>query len=206
MDKKSKKEENIELFKLVKKGNLKAREKIIQNNLPFVNFIITKKFKNINSQEREDFFETGILGLIKAVDSFKLEIGISFSTYASRCIENEILLLMRYNKKHVGVISLDAPIKNGFNGEFSLLENLPDCKQNIEEKIEDEIQLKSVKSLIKFKLPKNQAEIIEKRYLSGEIKSQLEISKETGFSQPHISRLEKKGIKKLKEELYFVEN
>lgn len=199
------KELNKTLMERVKQGDMKARDKIIMLNLPFVTHIFTTKFKNTKAQDREDFLECGVLGLIKAVDTFKIDKGFEFSTYAARCIENEILMKIRLEKKHKGIISLDEPVNCKAEEKYTKIDSVKD-PEDINETIDDLMDIKSIKTLVKCKLPENQAKVIESRYFSGDIKTQAEVVQETGFSQSYVSRLEKKGIEYLRTHLIKAEN
>ena len=180
--------------------NLTAKAKLIEHNLRLVMYI-AKRFEN-NKLDMQDLVSVGSIGLIKAVDSYKLDKNIKLATYASRCIENEILMFLRKANKTINDLSLDDGLINDEEGNsLSLGEMIPDDKL-----IYDEVELKDQKSyLLQLveKLNKREKAIMCMRYgLNGyEELTQKEVADLMNISQSYISRLEKKILHKLKVEM-----
>lgn len=196
--------EEKECFEKMKEGNKDAEEKLVKHNLRLVAHI-SKKYKNSNT-DIDDLISIGSIGLMKAIKTFSYEKGNNFSTYASRCIENEILMTFRSEKKNVGAVYLDDVIsidKDGNN--LSLYEILKDNKPPVEDQVENKILYNKIEKLIMTKLSKREQEIIIKRFgLKGEQpKTQIELAEEMNISRSYISRLEKKALKILKHKCYF---
>ena len=194
-------EEESELVLLFQNNSdLGAKSKLIEHNLRLVLYI-AKKFEG-NKLDIQDLVSVGSIGLIKAVDSYKLDKNIKLATYASRCIENEILMFLRKANKNINDLSLDDGIVNDEEGNsLSLSEIIPD-----EKLVTDEIELKDEKSyLIKAieKLNEREQTIMFMRYgLNGyDELTQKEVADQMNISQSYISRLEKKIIHKLKIDL-----
>lgn len=192
--------EEKENFIKMKQGDKKAEEILIKHNLRLVAHI-SKKYKN-SSIDTEDLISIGSIGLMKAIKTFDYNKGNSFSTYASRCIENEILMTFRSDKKNAQSVYLDDIIsvdKDGNN--LSLYEVLCDNSPSVDKQIENKIIYKKVERIIKTKLDEREREIIIKRFgLCGEIpRTQIELAEEINISRSYISRLEKKAIKTIQE-------
>lgn len=178
-----------------------ARKTLIEHNLRLVVYI-AKKFENTGIH-LEDLTSIGTIGLIKAVNSFNIEKGIKLATYASRCIENEILMHLRKVSNQRNDISLDEPLSTDGDGNELLLSDVLGTDtdiihKTIEEKLEKEILLKAVE-----KLKKRDKLIIGLRFgIFGDVeKTQKEVADLMGISQSYISRLEKKIILKLKKDI-----
>lgn len=142
----------------------------------------------------------GTVGLIKAIDSFNMGKGTRLATYAARCIENEILMLFRNNKKTKGEVYLQDPIGVDKEGnEICLIDVLSSEEDPVVEVVENNLQVKALYKKMKQALNKREKEIIEMRYglLDGEIKTQREIALILGISRSYVSRIEKKALKKL---------
>lgn len=194
----SSKEEKM-YFEKMKAGDKQSEEILISRNLRLVAHI-AKKYKYSNL-EIEDLISIGSIGLMKAVKTFSYEKGNSFSTYASRCIENEILMTFRSNKKEVNAVYLDDVIsidKDGNN--LSLYEILKDDSDPVDEQIEQKMLYKRIEKIILEKLPTREKEIIINRFgLCGVIpKTQIELASEYNISRSYISRLEKKALLTIK--------
>src|SRR5437763_16827965 len=120
-------EKTLELFKAREAGDVFAREQIVEGNLRLVMYCV-RKFENTGLQ-LEDLFSIGLIGLMKAADSFKVEKEIKFATYASRCIENEVLMFLRRQKKINAEIGFDSPITTDVDGhELTLMDVTPDLR------------------------------------------------------------------------------
>lgn len=195
------KEERDNFLKM-KQGNKHAEEILIKHNLRLVAHI-TKKYKNSNI-DTEDLISIGSIGLMKAIKTFDYSKGSSFSTYASRCIENEILMTFRSDKKNAQAVYLEDIIsvdKEGNN--LSLFEVLCDKTPSVDAQIENKILFKKVEKIIEEKLDKREKEIIIKRFgLNNEIpRTQIELANEIKISRSYISRLEKKALKTIQQAL-----
>ena len=191
--------EEKEYFLKMKSGDKLAEEKLIKHNLRLVAHI-TKKYKNSNI-DHDDLISIGSIGLMKAIKTFSYEKGTNFSTYASRCIENEILMTFRSDKKNAPSIYLEDIIsidKDGNN--LSLYEILNDDSTPLENQVENKILYNKVSKIIKDELSEREQEILIKRFgLNGVIpKTQIEIAEELNISRSYISRLEKKALKLIK--------
>ena len=194
--------EEKKYFEKMKNGDKKSEEILIKHNLRLVAHL-AKKYKNSNI-EIEDLISIGSIGLMKAVKTFTYEKGNSFSTYASRCIENEILMTFRSNKKEAPSVYLDDIIsvdKDGNN--LSLFEILKDDSEPVERQIENKILYKKIEKIILEKLPERERDIIVNRYgLCGKIpKTQIELAEMYNISRSYISRLEKKALVTIKHNL-----
>lgn len=191
----SEKEEK-ETFLLMKQGDKLAEEKLIKHNLRLVAHI-SKKYKNSNI-DNEDLISIGTIGLMKAIKTFDYSKGNSFSTYASRCIENEILMNFRSNKKNAQAVFLDDIISTDKDGnKLSLYEVLCDNNPSVDSQIENKILYKKIENIVLTKLDSREKEIIIKRFglLGEQPKTQFELADELNISRSYISRLEKKAIK-----------
>ena len=178
-----------------------ARKILVERNLRLVVYI-AKKFENTGIGI-EDLISIGTIGIMKSVNTFKLKKKIKLATYASRCIENEILMYLRRNNKIKTEVSIDEPLNKDSDGNELLLSDIlgtdPDV---IYRKLEDEVDMKLLKEAIR-KLNDREKNIMEMRFgfISGKEKTQKEVADELGISQSYISRLEKKIIGKMKKEI-----
>lgn len=195
------KEEELELLEKVKIGNIDARNRLIEHNLRLVVYV-AKRFET-NSFNLEDLISIGTLGLIKAISTFKFDKNIKLATYASRCIENEILMFLRKKSKMRIEVSLDEPLSTDDEGNELLLSDVlsNEIYEVNENLIEKEKQDKLQVALISLR--PREREILEMRFgLSGkEELTQKEVADLLGISQSYISRLEKKILKKLKNKM-----
>lgn len=182
-------------------GDATAKSKLIEHNLRLVVYI-AKKFENTNV-DIEDLISVGTIGLIKAVNSFDEAKQIKLATYASRCIENEILMHLRKVVKTRNELSLDEPLNVDLEGNVLLLSDVLGTEsdviyKDVENDVEREILIASFN-----KLPPRERQIVKLRFgiLGSPKKTQKEIADMFGISQSYISRLEKKVMKKLKKEM-----
>lgn len=201
-------QEEKETFLLMKQGDKTAEEKLIKHNLRLVAHI-SKKYKN-SSVENEDLISIGTIGLMKAIKTFDYSKGNSFSTYASRCIDNEILMNFRSDKKNAQTVFLDDIISTDKDGNnLSLYEILCDGSPSVDNQIENKLLYKKIEKIVLNKLEEREKEIIVKRFgLFGEQpKTQFELADELKFSRSYISRLEKKAIKTIQNNIisWFLE-
>lgn len=191
-------EENHYL-ELMKKGDLDARNKLIEHNLRLVAYINRKYYSAGN--EIDDLISIGTIGLIKAIDTFSPDKGIRLSSYASRCIENEVLMYLRSNKKTSANISISEPIETDRQGNaITFIDCLADDTV-ISEVLETKIQSEKLRRCLAKLSDKRSREIIIMRYgLDGsEPLTQKEIADIFGISRSYISRLEKKALSELSE-------
>lgn len=195
-------EEQMYLKKL-KEGDKNAKSVLIERNLRLVAHIV-KKYSFPN-KDVDELISIGTVGLIKAIDSFDSSKGTRLATYASRCIENEILMLFRNNKKQKGEIYLQDPIGVDKEGnEFCLMDILSSEKDCVLEKVENNLQVRALYKKLGESLTKRESSILIMRYglIDGKCKTQREIAINLGISRSYVSRIEKKALKKLKKELF----
>ena len=197
--------EQAEEEELVKKlelnNDLQARQTLVERNLRLVVYI-AKKFEN-TGVGIEDLVSIGTIGLMKAINTFKSSKNIKLATYASRCIENEILMFLRRSNKLKGEISIDEPLNQDGDGNELLLSDILGTDSDIVSKeIEDEVDKVLLKASIE-KLSNREKNIMELRFgfKTGNEKTQKEVADMLGISQSYISRLEKKIISKMKKEI-----
>ena len=187
-----------EYFKKMKDGDKKAREKLIEHNLRLVAHIIKKYYASTNDQE--DLISIGTIGLIKAVSTFSYDKGTRFSTYASRCVENEILMHFRSVKKTSLEVFISDPIDGEGGGGITLMDIVSDDELVIDNIIA-KIRCETLHKLIQDYLTSREKVIIIHRYgLNGQHPlTQLEVSKKLKISRSYVSRIEKKCLNILKE-------
>lgn len=194
--------EEKEAIKRMSEGDEEARNMLIERNLRLVAHVC-KKYSN-TSVDPDDLLSIGTIGLIKGVNSFKQEKGSKLSTYASRCIDNEILMYLRSIKKLNSEVYLNEPIgKDKDDNVITLEEVLENDSKNIEDIIDTKIKIKKLYNRIKAVLKNREQTIIELRFgLKGDKpKTQKEIAKMMGISRSYVSRIETKALKKLANEL-----
>ena len=195
------KEEEERCIALLAEKDREAREKLIEHNLRLVAHIV-KKY-DIKKTQTDDLISIGTIGLIKAVDSFRPEMGKKLTTYASRCIENEILMYLRKTSQLRNEISIDEPLNVDWDGNELLFSDILGSDSDIvdrgiEHQAECDMLLQSVN-----KLPEREREIMSLRFgLNGKKEhTQKQVADKLGISQSYISRLEKRIINKLKREM-----
>lgn len=196
------KDEELYLNKL-KEGDKKAKSILIERNLRLVAHIV-KKYSFPN-KDVDELISIGTVGLIKAIDSFDSSKGTRLATYASRCIENEILMLFRNNKKQKSEVYLQDPIGVDKEGnEICLIDVLSSEKDSVIEKVESNLQIKSLYNKMYEVLTKRECDILIMRYglEDGKCKTQREIAVNLDISRSYVSRIEKKALKKLQKALY----
>lgn len=192
------KEQTYEYFKQFYNGDMKAREKIIEHNIRLVLYEVSRKFSNFNC-DHKDLVSVGIIGLIKSVDTFDISKSYEFATYAIRCIDNEILMFLRQNKKHIGNYSLeDAVIRYNEGGDINLEQMLA-----FDEDFALELENKETSHFLKKvidQLPKLEQEAIKLHYgfIDDINYTQKEIAEKFNYSQSYISRVIKSGLLKIK--------
>lgn len=192
--------EEEEYLKQAQNGNKEARRILIEHNLRLVAHIV-KKY-HISDSDVDDLISIGTIGLIKAVDSFNAEKGIRLATYASRCIDNELLMMLRNKKKISREISLYEPIGTDKEGnEISLLNIIESDEEDIVDKIEQKKDIKNLYALVNEVLSEREKEIIHLRYGLQNKKeiTQREIAAKMGISRSYVSRIENKALIKLRD-------
>lgn len=192
--------EEKEYLEKCRKGNTEARNILIERNLRLVAHI-AKKYATAE-REMEDLISIGTIGLIKAVDTFDIKKEIRLATYASRCIDNELLMFIRSSKKQSKEVYLYEPIGKDKEGNLlSLLEILEAEDEDVIEFMDLEEKVKRLYSYLSKVLTAREKQIIYYRYGlngTGEV-TQKEIAKELGISRSYVSRIEKKALGKLRE-------
>ena len=196
------KQEECELLKEMNLNTDKVRDILIERNLRLVVYI-ARKFENTGINI-EDLISIGTIGLIKAINTFDPEKNIKLATYASRCIENEILMFLRRNNKTKAEVSIDEPLNVDWEGNELLLSDILGTEPDIIYKnIEDDVD-RNLLDLAMEKLTKREQKIVHLRFGingNGEEKTQKEVADILGISQSYISKLEKKIIFRLRKEI-----
>ncbi|MBS5852418.1 MAG: sigma-70 family RNA polymerase sigma factor [Bacilli bacterium] len=194
-------EEETRLLLLVKDGDIEARNTLIEHNLRLVIFI-AKKFESTKIN-MEDLISIGSMGLIKGIQTFKMEKNIKLATYASRCIENEILMYLRKTQKSRQEYSLDEVLSIDSEGNEMILSDIIGSSEPLAlTKLSEEEDIRNLYYALD-KLSKREREIIIMRYgLFGvEPLTQKEVADKMGISQSYISRLEKRIIEKMRQDI-----
>lgn len=191
-------QEEAEVFMKLEANDPAARKCLIEHNLRLVVYI-AKKFES-SGVGIEDLVSIGTIGLIKAVNTFCPTKNIKLATYASRCIENEILMFLRKSSQYRNELSIDEPLNIDYDGNELLLSDVLGTDEDIVNKgIETEAEREILRNAVS-ELSEREREIMEMRFglVDGKEKTQKEVADSIGISQSYISRLEKKIIKKLK--------
>lgn len=191
------KEEEEKCVKEMLEGSMDARNKLIEHNLRLVAHIV-KKY-DYRKEDVDDLISIGTIGLIKGIDSFSYKHGTRITTYSARCIENEILMYFRSDKKNNKNISLNEPV--GFDkegNEISFLDILKTPKPDFALDLHNQEYEKLLKKYLNVLTPR-EMEIIEKRYGLNDLDevTQKEIAKELGISRSYVSRIEKRALTKI---------
>lgn len=191
-------EEEKECFAKFKAGDKSAKDKLINHNLRLVAHIV-KKYSG--SGEADDLISVGSIGLIKAINSFEYGKGTQLSTYAARCIENEILMLLRLNKKHKKVFSLEESLGQDKDGnDIELADIIPSSEEEVFSIVENNILTEKILEIMDKNLTEREATIIKMRYgINGTpALTQREVAEKLGISRSYISRIETKSLKIIK--------
>lgn len=191
------KEKEQEYLTLSAAGDKDAKEILVKHNLRLVAHI-AKKYSNYG--DNDELISIGSIGLIKAIESFKSDKGTSLATYASRCIENEILMTMRTTKKHRSNVSLNEPIGVDKDGNELVIMDMLESDQNVIEDVENSIMMEKLTQITKAALDEREYEIIKMRYglENYAALTQREVAKTFDISRSYVSRIEKKAIEKIK--------
>lgn len=195
------KEQEADAFRRLQENDNSARETLIVHNLRLVVYI-AKKFESTGTGV-EDLISIGTIGLIKAVNTFRPDKNIKLATYASRCIENEILMFLRKSSQYRNEISIDEPLNIDWDGNELLLSDILGTDEDIVNRgIESEAERCMLREAVES-LKGREKQIMQMRFglIDGKEKTQKEVADLIGISQSYISRLEKKIIKNLKIEL-----
>lgn len=195
-------EEEKNCLEQMAKGDEEARNILIERNLRLVAYV-AKKY-NTTKVDQEDLISIGTIGLIKGINSFKIEKGARLSTYVSRCIDNEILMHLRATKKLGAEVYLNEPIgKDKDDNVVTLQEILENNERNIEDEVDVKMKIKLLYEKMKEILKDREKRILELRFgLDGyKPKTQNEIAKMMGISRSYVSRIETKAIQKLSKEI-----
>ncbi|MGI6550283.1 MAG: RNA polymerase sporulation sigma factor SigE [Syntrophomonadales bacterium] len=198
-------DEEGHLIRRLESGDLTVKSSLIEHNLRLVVYI-AKKFENTGINI-EDLVSIGTIGLIKAVNTFDPQKNIKLATYASRCIENEILMYLRRNMKTKIEVSLDEPLNIDWDGNELLLSDVLGTEVDmIYKQIEEEVE-KKLLSQAMLKLSPREKKIIQLRFglEDGNEKTQKEVADVLGISQSYISRLEKRILRRLRREIRKIE-
>lgn len=190
-----------ELLEKSRNGDLSARDKLIEHNLRLVAHIVKKYYAT--GAEQDDLISIGTIGLIKAVSTFKSDKKIRLATYAARCIENEILMFFRNQKKSAQDVFISDPIDTDKDGNALTLIDIIADKRDIVEEIETKMKLERLKVILSGCLEEREKEIINMRYGLGgsEELTQREIAKKLGISRSYVSRIEKSALEKLRRQM-----
>lgn len=191
-------QEEKECLEQMKNGDLKAKNRLIEHNLRLVAHIIKKYYASANDQD--DLISIGTIGLIKAVNTFDRSKGIRLSSYAARCIENEVLMFFRSTKKSAQDISINEPIDTDKDGNALTLMDVMATEDNILENLDCKIKSEQLKHYLLEVLGPREKKIIELRYgLTGlNPLTQREVAQKLDISRSYVSRIEKKALEKLK--------
>ena len=190
-----------EALEALERGDEQAKQLLVEHNLRLVVYI-ARRFENTGINI-EDLISIGTIGLMKAVSTYRLEKKIKLATYASRCIENEILMFLRKSSQYRSEISIDEPLNIDWDGNELLLSDVLGTDEDIVNRgIEAEAEKSVLRQAIDGLEPREKR-IMQMRFglLGGREKTQKEVADEIGISQSYISRLEKKIIRRLKTEM-----
>ncbi|MBQ8522935.1 MAG: RNA polymerase sporulation sigma factor SigK [Clostridia bacterium] len=190
----NKDEENM-LVEKMNNGDHEAKIRLIEHNMRLVAHIV-KKYSS--TAEADDLISAGSIGLIKALNSYNLDKGASLSTYSARCIENEILMLLRSNKKHIAVDSLDEALGSDTDdNDISLMDTIPEKdEEDVFLKVNNSMLMETIDKIMKQKLSKREYFVVKYRYglNNSPAYTQREVADMLDISRSYISRIEKKAL------------
>ena len=183
------------------KGDLEARNILIERNLRLVAHIMKKYYAQ--TADQEDLISIGTIGLIKGITTFDPSKGAKLATYAARCVENEILMHFRSQRKSSNDVSLSDYIETGSDGTALSLMDVVSEDEDLTELISNREQLQMVRKLVDTCLTEQERQVISLRYglQDGRALRQREVAKQTGISRSYVSRIEKRALEKLRKEL-----
>lgn len=194
-------EDEDKYLQLARAGDEKAKEILINHNMRLVAHVV-KKYSG--AAETDDLLSVGSIGLIKAINTYKSGKGTQLATYTARCIENEILMLLRATKKHKNNVSLTEPVGTDKDGnELTLIDLLSEKDDSVFSQVEKSIQREKFIKCLKSFLTQREYFILSMRYGldNGVSYPQREVAKKLGISRSYISRIEKRAIEKARENL-----
>lgn len=194
-----KKEEEKECIRLAAQGDKAAKEKLIVHNMRLVAHVV-KKYSG--AAETDDLISVGSIGLIKAVNTYNDSKNTAFATYSAKCIENEILMLLRAGKKHKNDVSLNEPVGSDKDGnELTIMDLLSEKEDSVFSEVDKSIEREKFQKFIKENLSKREYAVICLRYgiNTGRSYAQREVAGFLKISRSYVSRIEKKAIGKLKD-------
>ncbi|MGM9598161.1 MAG: RNA polymerase sporulation sigma factor SigK [Eubacteriales bacterium] len=191
-------DEERKCFRLAAAGDADAREKLIVHNLRLVSHIVRKYYSS--SRMQEDLVSVGSLGLIKAVDSFDIENGARFATYAAKCIQNEILMFFRQQRKLQAEVSINDAIDVDRDGNPLTYIDVISCEENLADDLDLRLDGAKVRSYVDTVLGERERQIVRLRYgLDGQdTLTQREVAALLGISRSYVSRIEKSALEKLR--------
>lgn len=194
----SAKEEQAYLVAYHERGDQSARNSLIEHNLRLVAHIIKKYYSAVRDQD--DLISIGTIGLIKAVDTFDHTKGVRLATYASRCVENEILMHFRANRKTAQDVSIMEPIETDKEGHTLTLMDVIAAEDTIADDLDMKVNGANLYRYIDESLTEREKDIISRRYgLTAEPQTQREVAKTLDISRSYVSRIEKKALEKLRD-------
>lgn len=187
-----------DLLEKSRNGDMDARNKLIEHNLRLVAHIV-KKYYN-SGADQDDMISIGTIGLIKAVSTFNSEKGIHLATYAARCIENEILMFFRNQKKTAQDVFISDPIDTDKEGNALTLIDIIADQSDIADEIDTKLKLEKLTDILATTLDEREKEIIKMRYGIGgcEEMTQRDIAKRLNISRSYVSRIEKSALEKMR--------
>ena len=190
-------EKEREYFKRMESGDDEARQMLILHNLRLVSHIVRKYYST--SKMQDDLVSVGVIGLVKAVDSFKISNGARFATYAARCIQNEILMHFRAQKKLSAEVSLNETIDVDRDGNPLTYIDVISCDESLESEIERKISAQKAILYVNTVLDERERQIIVLRYGLGNSAAltQREVAEKLGISRSYVSRIEKSALERL---------
>lgn len=193
-------EEERKYLSLAAEGDVEARAVLIEHNLRLVAHIVKKYYSTTCDQD--DLISIGTVGLIKGITSYRPDRGVRLATYASRCVENEILMYFRSQRKSAGDISLSEALDNDGEGGLSMQDVLYE-EEDILERLAMKEDSRRLRQLVGTALDEREREIIELRYGLGGLPPlpQREVAGKLGISRSYVSRLEKKALEKLRKKM-----
>ena len=190
-------QEESDCIERLARGDITARDRLIEHNLRLVAHICRKYYSPTNDQD--DMLSVGTIGLIKAVDSFSPDKGTRFSSYAARCIENECLMSLRAARKTAQDVSISEPIDTDKHGNELTLLDVISCEDTIADDLDLRLKCERLREVVPRVLEGRELEIIRLRYGLGgcRVMTQREIAAQMGLSRSYISRIEKRAIERL---------
>lgn len=192
------KEKESEYLAKSANGDKDAKEILVKHNLRLVAHI-AKKYSNYG--DNDELISIGSIGLMKAIDSFKQDKGTQLATYASRCIENEILMTMRTSKKHRSNVSLNEPIGVDKDGNELVIMDMLEADTSVIDDVENTIMMEKLLKITKAVLNEREYQIVRLRYGLGGIGAltQREVADKFNISRSYVSRIEKKALEKIRQ-------